>query len=531
MRDWLSHRAATTPSATALIDTENERQVSVRELDAAVDRTAGHLSALGVQDGDHVGVLLEDRATATKLLWATMRLGAVHVPLRPGWDVDTLRARATAADVTTLICEATTESVAVEAAVAPTATVGNPRTGDAKALADRDPVSVVPNTWTRSEPATIVFTAGATGKARPIVLEMGNHLTSATDTAFRFGALPTDRWLSCHPLHDINGLATALRAMLFGSALVVQSATTFGGLADTLDRYGVTCLTAPPTTVTEMLEARGMLSDSLRVVVIAGAPVPPSLLDRCQGYSVPAIQGYSLTEAAGLVTASVPNTRADESRSVGHPLLRSEVTVVDSDGAPLGRGQTGELVVAGPAVTPGYYDAMTGGPAEEGGYGVATGDVGYRDENGRIHVISRRSDRIMVAGEIVRANDIRNVICECEGVADAAVVGVPDPERGERPAALVVRSDSGSDLDVETLRAHCEARLAAFVAPEQFVFDGELPRTSSGDIDRRAVREQLLNRTTRGMADSAGIQKQTEGTQAGVEASETEVGGIEERSE
>lgn len=531
MRDWLSHRAATTPGATALIDTDAERHISVRELDAAVDRTAGHLSALGVQSGDHVGVLLEDRATATRLLWATMRLGAVHVPLRPGWDVDTLRTRANAADVTTLICEGATESVAVEAAVAPTATVGEPRTADAKALAGRDPVSVVPNTWTRSEPATIVFSAGATGQARPIILEMGNHLTSATDTAVRFGALPTDRWLSCHPLHDINGLATVLRAMLFGSALVVQSETTDGGLADALDTYGVTCLTAPPTTVTEMLEARGMLSDSLRVVVIAGAPVPPALVDRCQGYSVPAIQGYSLTEAAGLVTTSVPGTTADESRSVGHSLLRSEVTVVDADGAPLGRGQTGELVVAGPAVTPGRYDPMTGGPVEDSGYGVATGDVGYRDENGRIHVISRRSDRIMVAGETVRAGDVRDVICESEDVVDAAVVGIPDAERGERPAALVVRSDSGSDLDAETLRAHCEARLAAFVAPEQFAFDTTLPRTSSGDIDRRAVREQLLTRTTGGMADSAEIQDQTDSTQTGVDAGETEVGGIEEGSE
>lgn len=495
MRDWLSHRAATTPGAPALIDTETERRRSFADLDQVVDRAAGHLSALGVEGGDHVGVVLEDRLASIKLLWAAMRLGAVHVPLRPAWDAETLRARAAEADVTAVVCGESTEGTAV-AADAPITTIAEPRTDEVTEFTETDPVSVAPSTWTRSEPMTIAFTAGTTGDPRPVVLEMGNHFANATDTAFRFGALPADRWLSCHPLHHISGLTVVLRAMLFGNALVVQAESDPGGLVDTLDTYDVSCLTAPPSTVRGMLNARGMLPDSLRGVIVTGAPVPPAMLDRCRGYSIPVLPAYSLTEAAGYVTTAAPGAVSDRSGSVGHPLLRTEVTVVDADGTAVGRGQTGELVVSGPSVTPGYYDPDAGGPIDGNVHGVATGDIGFRDEDGHVHVISRRDDRILVSGETVRTGDVRTVICEHDGVADAAVVGIPDAEWGERPAALIVRSDSFPELDAETLREHCNARLAGFVAPKRFAFASALPRGPSGDIDRRAVRKRVLRESS-----------------------------------
>lgn len=492
MRDWLSHRAGAAPGATALIDVATDRRRSFEELDRTVDRIAGHLSALGVGSGDHVGVLLEDGSTAVELLWATMRLGAVHVPLRPDWGANALRERAKAADVTTLVCDEATEATAVEAEVAPTVTMGTAEADAVSELTASDPDSVVASTWARSEPVAIPFTAGGAGDPRPVVLEMGNLLTSATDAAFRLGVSPADRWLACHPLHHVVGLTAALRATLFGSGIVIPNEATPGGLADLLETHDVTCLTAPPSTVSAMLEARGMLADSLRIVVVTGASVPPALLDRCRGYSIPALPSYSLTEAAGIVAAVAPGS-ADESGSVGYPLLRTDVDVVDDEGTPVGRGDVGELVVSGPSITPGYYDAETGGPVNGNGHGIATGDVGFRDEEGRVHVLSRRVDRILVGGEVVRAADVREVLCEHDDVEDAAVVGVSDPEWGERPAALIVRSKTGTDVDAEALREHCSARLAEFVVPEQFAFASALPRVSSGDLDRRAVRERILD--------------------------------------
>jgi O-succinylbenzoic acid--CoA ligase len=490
MRDWLSHRADATPGSTAVIDAATEQRRSFADLDRAVDQTASYLAALDVDDGDHVGIVVEDRMATIRLLWATMRLGAVSVLLRPEWDAELLANHAEETDLTVVVCEDATESTATAIVDTPIVTIGDAESDDVEGLSDRDSISIAPSTWTRSDPATIVFTAGTTGDPRPVVLEMGNHLTNATDTAFRFGMLPTDRWLSCHPIHHVNGLATVLRATLFGAAIVLQEESTPGPLADTLDAHGVTCLMASPSEVSEMLGARGMLADSLRAVVVTGAPASPALLDRCRGYSIPAFAAYSLTEAAGLVTA-VGSGTGETSDSVGDPLFRMDVTVVDEDGTPASQGQTGELVVSGPSVTPGYYDSDVGGPAGRNGHGVATGDIGFR-EDGHVHLLSRRADRILVGSEPVRAADVRDVVCEHEDVADAAVVGVPDTEWGERPGVLVVREDS--ELDAETLREHCRARLATFVVPEQFTFATELPRTPSGDVDRRAVREQLLDR-------------------------------------
>jgi O-succinylbenzoic acid--CoA ligase len=499
MHDWLTHRAAATPAATAVVDAADGDRQSYADLDGAVDRLAGHLSALGVDGDDHLGFVLSRRSAAVELYWAAMRLGCVAVPLAPDWEASTLRARLDAADVTALVCDERTEETALSAADAgdgpvPVASVDEPTADRVARLSSQSTAAVAPATWMGSDPMTVAFTAGATGEPKPVRLRLENHFASAVDASFRFGVVPTDRWLVTQPFHHVCGFAPLLRATLYGAALVLPAEADPGALADTLTTHGVTALSTSPTTLRGMLDARGTLADSLRLAVVSGAPAPEGLFERCRQYSVPAFVAYTLTEAAGEVAAASAEALADTPGSVGRPLLRSSVTVVGDDGTGVSAGETGDLVVSGPSVADGYHgdppDSATGAPDPD--RGVATGDRGYLDESGRLWVLSRRADDIRVDGQQVRATDVSAVLREHDAVADAAVVGLSDDD-GQRVAALVVpQTDAPS---VPALEKHCRARLADFVAPNDIGFATELPRTASGAIDRDAVARRLREAT------------------------------------
>jgi O-succinylbenzoic acid--CoA ligase len=174
---------------------------------------------------------------------------------------------------------------------------------------------------------------------------------------------------------------------------------------------------------------------------------------------------------------------------VGRPLLGTELTVVDGDGRPVEEGETGELVVSGPTVTPGYYDDADATGEAFGTYGLATGDVG-RVEDGRVYVLNRLDDRIVTGGENVDPGEVRAAVRAHPDVADVAVVGLPDERWGEVVGALVV-PEPGADLSVDAVQASCRDRLAGFKLPRVVAVAESLPRTDSGTVDREAVRDRL----------------------------------------
>jgi len=163
------------------------------------------------------------------------------------------------------------------------------------------------------------------------------------------------------------------------------------------------------------------------------------------------------------------------------------VTVLGEHDEPVEAGESGELVVSGPTVTPGYY----GDRGEDAfcAYGLRTGDIGYRTEDGSLFVVNRIDDRITSGGETIDPGEIVAVLTDHEAIEAAAVVGVPDEQWGERVTALVV--PAADNLTATAVDSHCREHLAGFKCPKTIAFSEELPRTASGSIDRPAVREIL----------------------------------------
>jgi O-succinylbenzoic acid--CoA ligase len=487
MDDWLAQRAGATPDATALLDPTTDETVTYATLDEAVDRTAGQLAALGVSAGDHVGILMETRRAFVRLVHAVMRLDAVLVPVHARETVATVGAQLDRADVTTLVCGPSTRDVALAAGEDLPLAIVDGDAPDATALRTVAPAPVTAADWSTSDPQVIMFTSGTTGAQKAVVLTAGNLLASAGASAVRLGVDPEDRWHLCLPMYHMGGLAPVVRSTLYGTAVVLQRGFDAVETLSLLDRFDATCVSLVPTQLQRLLDA-DELPDSLRFVLLGGAPASRSLLERCVRRDVPVCPTYGTTETASQIATVRPGRVGDDLDTVGTPLFGTSVTVVDDSGSVCGPGERGELVVSGPTVTPGYYDAPDATAEAFGPDGFETGDVGYRDERGRLYVCNRVDDRIVTGGENVDPGEITDALLAHDEIESCAVVGLDDEEWGQRIAALLVAS---SPVSVDEIRAHCRGHLADFKCPKTIAFADALPRTASGTVDRSAVRARL----------------------------------------
>ena len=493
MYDWLSHRVRATPERTALVRASTGETLDFAGLDAMVDDLAGRLVALGVEPGDHLGMVIETRLAAVCTVHAADRLGAVLAPLGADLTPPELRSRIDAADVTVLVCSETTEEPAVEAFDGPICSVDEPHHEPVVSLADTTPVDVDRAEWDLRDTRLLLFTSGTTGEPKVVRLTVGNLLWSAVASALRLGLHRDDRWLVGLPLNHMGGLSPVLRMPLYGMTVVLRESFEAGRTADDIGNYDVTCVSLVPTMLTRMLDLRGTLADSLRVVLLGGAPAPDELIERCRDFSVPVSPTYGMTETASQVATATPREAFDDVGTVGRPLFWTEVSVRGDDGTLVDADEIGEFVVDGPTVSPGYYGAPEATDAAFGPHGLRTGDVGYRDDEGRLFVLGRVDDRIITGGQNVYPREVVDTLRQHPMVDDAAVVGLADDEWGEVVGALVVPADD--DLTVGAIDDHCRERLAPFKLPRVVSFADDLPRTESGTVRRDAVRETLAEGT------------------------------------
>jgi O-succinylbenzoic acid--CoA ligase len=486
MNDPLATRVLATPGKTALVDASTGETWTFAELDDAVERTAGRLAALGVTAGDHLGVVVPPRPASVRLVHAALRLGAVLVPLSHDLTPPEVGPRLERADVGAVVCDESTETAVATGTDLPIASVDDPTEAGVEALDAVEAVDPPRHDWAGSDTVLVGHTSGTTGDPDAVVLTATNLLASAVASATRLGLAPDDRWLVTLPLHHVGGLSPVLRMPLYGSTVVLRRGFDPGPCVDDVDEFEATRVSLVPTMLRRMLDRRGTLPGSLRTVLLGGAPAPVSLVRRCRNYSVPVAPTYGLTETASQVATATTEEAYADPETVGRPVMFTEVTVVDDDGDPLPPGEVGELVVDGPTVSPRYYDDVEATAAARGPHGLHTGDAGYRAEDGRLYVYNRLDDRVLTGGELVDPGEVVDAARSHPDVVDAAVAGLPDEEWGERVAALVV-----GDVDAATLDAYLRERLAGFKLPRVVGIADDLPRTDSGTVDRRALREEL----------------------------------------
>jgi fatty-acyl-CoA synthase len=228
---------------------------------------------------------------------------------------------------------------------------------------------------------------------------------------------------------------------------------------------------------------------SLRTLMIGAAPVPVAMLETYQARGVATIQGYGLTEAGGF---NLYLSAADSVRKVGSTgveALYCQVKAVNDADQETAPGEVGELLVAGPCVTPGYWrnEEATAAAFLDGW--LRTGDLVTRDEEGYYTVVDRKKDMVISGGLNVYPAEVESVLFGFEEIAEAAVVGLPDEKWGERVTAFI-KLHPGRELTADEVIARCRRDLAAYKVPKQVEFVDEMPKTVSGKIQKRVLRDQ-----------------------------------------
>lgn len=437
--NWLAQRAQACPERLAI--RAGETELAYAELETEASATARRLAARGVRKGAVVALTLPAGAEYALTLHALMKLGAIALPLNPRLAEPELEAELARSEPV-LVISGRDQLTASEA--------------DFPLLGEHDLDAV----------HCRILTSGTSGSPRSIDLTYGNHLWAAVGSAFNLGVDPGDRWLCCLPIHHIAGLAILMRSVIYGTGAVVHDGFDVDRVAESLERDRITLVSLVATQIVRLLDA-GIDLSGPRAVLAGGGPVPLEVLEEASARGATVVQTYGLTEAASQVTTLSPQDARRRLGSAGRPLLTTHLRIRD-----------GEILVQGPTVAPGCAD-------EEGW--LHTGDLGRIDDDGFLYVEGRLGDLIVSGGENVVPSEVEDVLVAHPDVAEAAVVGRPDPEWQEAVTAVVVLRD-GAASSADELRRHCSRALAPHKVPKRFEFASELPRTQWGKLKRRALR-------------------------------------------
>lgn len=472
----------------AVVDVRQQKTLTRGQLRRRARSTAALLAYHGVCAGSRVGLLAEESCRAVVAAHAVWGLGGVLVPLhRRETNVGLKRRVERLEPVLVLVGSEAQDRVSALDAFT---TVGLDEVNGDVPPHERTKDTADDPACGDDRAALILFTSGTSGSPKAVVLSRGNLRSSARGSARRLGHVPTDGWLDPLPFYHMGGLAPVLRTGLSGGTLVLTDPDP-DAMAHALSCTRVTGISVVPTLLHDTLrETTALEHPRLRFVLAGGAAMSEPLIDACQRRRIPLYPTYGMTETSSQVATAFPWEVFRDPTTVGRPLPGTTVTILDEDGEPLPPGETGEITVSGPTVMVGYQTENGRDASSVGPHGFHTGDRGYRDASGRLHVRGRITDRIVSGGENIDPEEVQSVLRDLPTVRDAAVVGIDHPRWGQQVAALLEPEASHTE-DARTVQKECRKKLASYKCPRRIRWIDRLPRTASGTVNREAVRRLL----------------------------------------
>lgn len=471
------------PDELALV--EGERSWTWSRLAREVGVAVVWLESQGVRGGGSAGDLEDPRvvftgdtsADAVIFTLACLELGVTAVPLHPRWPAAVRRE----------ILEQIEPAAELCAGWRAPGALPKPLTFEqARPRPEPDPEMA----------AAIVYTSGSSGARKGVVLSRRAFLASAAASASNLGWQRGDRWLLNLPTAHVGGLSVVTRCLAARRTIVVQPPGSFTAeaFAETVRSGGVTLASLVPTMLHRLLDAEPPWTPPahLRAILLGGAPASPALLEAAAERGIPVLPTYGLSEACSQVATRRPAvpTLSDRGEGsdpgqnspgdcIGPPLPTVEVSIAG-----------GEILVRGATLFSSYVppDAVPS-PVDDDGW-LHTGDLGFLDQAGNLHVLGRRSDLIITGGENVSPTAVEHVLERHPAVRTACVLGIDDPHWGQLVAAALVPGPGGpvTDTDLEPFLAK---NLAPHEKPRRVLWLDELPLGPTGKVDREAVRRRL----------------------------------------
>ncbi|MGO9382807.1 MAG: AMP-binding protein [Mycobacterium sp.] len=470
------------PHRAAIID--DDGALGYRELLLATESLARELSDGGVGPGQAVGVMCRNGRGFVKAVFAVALVGADVVLVNTDFRIDALAAALSAHQITTMVADnefaarvrAADESVALLDPAKVIAHEGDPRPGV-------------------TAPGRIVLlTSGTTGKPKGVPRTpqlrsaVGVWVTILDRTRLRAGS----RISVAMPMFHGLGLGMLMLTVALGGTVLTHRHFDAEAALAQASLHRADAFTAVPVVLARILDlpkrvrARNPLP-SLRVVISSGDRLDPSLGQRfMDAYGDVLYNGYGSTEV-GIGALATPADLRDAHETVGKPVAGCPVCIFDKKDRPVGPRVTGRIFVGGELASEGYTGGSDVGEAKAVVDGMtSTGDMGYLDDAGRLFIVGREDDMIISGGENVYPRAVENALAEHPDVADNAVIGVPDERFGHRLAAFVVLQ-SGSEIEVPTLREYLKDKVSRFEEPRDIQIVDSIPRNPAGKVVRKEL--------------------------------------------
>jgi len=499
--------------------------ISFRELDGFSDALADALHEHGFKPGDRLGIYLQNVPQFVIAMLATWKAGGVVVSISPMLKHKELSAQLHDSGATALVTfESLWDEVArdvvgetdVRIAITtseldflestPPLLAGSRRHRDADAL---DLVELIDGERGAGEPSAVsltsddvaflTYTSGTTGPSKGAMNSHGNVVFNSQTYRDWIGLTEDDVVFGTAPFFHITGLIGHMTvAMLVGMPLVMGYRFDPDVALELIERHGATFTVGAITAFIAMLNASTANErdlSKLSKIASGGAPIAPATVEAWeQKFGAYIHNIYGLTETTSPSHCVPFGERApvdpdSGALSVGVPIFDTLVRVVGDDGNDVAPGEIGEFVTSGPQVVAGYWNKPDETEHAIPGGALHTGDVGLMDEDGWFYLVDRKKDQINVSGYKVWPRDVEDALYGHSAVREVAVVGVPDDYRGETVKAFVSLKP-GESADADELIAYCRERMAAYKYPRQIEFVDELPKTASGKVLRRELRDR-----------------------------------------
>ncbi len=486
------------------------RRRTWREVVDRVARLAAGLQSLGVEKGDRVAVLSMNTDRYFELYYAIWWAGGVATPMNM---------RLAPAEIDFRLEDSGAKVLCLDAEHLPV--VGRlcaSRAGIAHVVAMEDAADGFVSTEeliARNAPAEdagadgddlafIVYTGGSTGRSKGVMLSHENICQNGLSALHTIGYRQASVYLHAGPMSHLADGMSIFAVTLAAATHVFMPRFTVEECLSLIETHRITHLCVVPTMVEMIVQgAEGGRHDvsSLEQIQFGSAPMPDGTLRRAVALwpDILFLHGYGMTELSPLITIHPPETRrpdvaGDLLRSCGKAGPNLEVKIVDAEGREVPRGTVGELICRGPTVMRGYWNMPEQtAKAIRNGW-MHTEDAAWMDEEGYVYIVDRLKDMIISGGENIYSTEVENALSRIPGVLMAAVVGVPHPLWGEAVHAVIV-PEKGAQLSAEFVIAECRQAIAGYKCPKTVEFrSGDMPLTSAGKVDKKALRAELAGR-------------------------------------
>jgi malonyl-CoA/methylmalonyl-CoA synthetase len=454
-------------SQRVFLATPAGRVIRYGELDIETRRMAATLHSLGVTRGDRVTVQAEKSPEFVLLYIACLRMGAVFMPLNPTY---------TSVELEYFLGDA-----------APRVLITAPQIAEVKNPAHDE----LPTHFDGDELAALVYTSGTTGRSKGAMLTRANLGTNAQSLASAWAFTADDVLLHALPVFHVHGLFMAINTTLVsGASLLFLAKFDADEVLQQLPRASV--FMGVPTYYTRLLQKPGLShksAASLRLFISGSAPLLPEThraFEARTGHRI--LERYGMTET--LINASNPYSGKRLPGSVGPALPGVELRIAEAQtGEAISTpGAIGSIEIRGPNVFKGYWHApeKTAAGFRADGFFI-TGDLGYLDAAGYLHIVGRSKDLIITGGSNVYPVEIEEALDALPGILESAVIGLPHADFGEAVTAIVIAA-SAAELTEQALMRELKRCLANFKLPKRIIFATELPRNAMGKVQKQLLR-------------------------------------------